>query len=91
VVIRRFLGGEIVAGNTSAIAMKRLNTAGVLFSVAFAFRLWPHFTGGVHFLHWVAPFDVVGFWLILLLASVQLLRAFVGHPTFYTARIKRKP
>ena len=74
-----------------AIAVKRLITASVLFSVAFAFRLWPHSTGGVHFLHWVVPFDVVGFWLILLLAFVQLLRAFIGNPTFYTARVKRKP
>ena len=81
----------MLRGTRPAIAVKRLITAGVLFSVAFAFRLWLHSRYGVHFLHWVVPFDVVGFWLILPLAFVQLLRAFIGNPTFYTARVKRKP
>jgi hypothetical protein len=45
----------------------------------------------IHFTYWVVPLKVVGFWFVLLLALILLLRLLIGKPTFRTAHIQRKP
>jgi nitric oxide reductase large subunit len=71
--------------------MKGLRTVGVLLGVAFALRFWLHPTTMIHFTYWVVPLKVVGFWFVLLLALILLLRLLIGKPTFWRAHIQRKP
>jgi hypothetical protein len=71
--------------------MKGLRTVAVLLAVAFALRFWLHPTIMIHFTYLVVPLNVVGFWFVLLLALILLLRLLIGKPTFWTAHIQRKP
>jgi hypothetical protein len=71
--------------------MKALCTVGVLLGVAFALRFWLHPTIGIHFTYWFVPLNVVGFWFVLVLALILLLRLLIGKPTFWRAHLHRKP
>jgi hypothetical protein len=44
----------------------------------------------IHFTYWAVPVNVVGFWFLLLLSLILLVRLLIGTPTFWKARIQRK-
>jgi len=71
--------------------MRGFRTVGVLFAFAFALRFWPHPTVSIHFAHWAVPLNLVGFWFVLLLAVILLVRLLIGTSTFYSAHVRRKP
>jgi hypothetical protein len=74
----------------SEMKRKRLITLGVLLGPAFAVRFWLPPAIMIHFTYWAVPVNVVGFWFLLLLSLILLVRLLIGAPTFWKARIQRK-
>ena len=62
----------------------------VLLGTAFAMRFWLPAAIMIHFAYWVVPVNVAGFWFLLLLSLILLVRLLIGTPTFWKARIQRE-
>jgi hypothetical protein len=70
--------------------MKALVAVNALLGIAFAVRFWLPPAIMIHLTYWVVPINVVGFWFLLLLSLILLVRLLIGKPTFWKARMRRE-